>query len=124
MRGPTVVAPRRPLISTTVSVPRKSPVVPGTTVPIRGKTSRRLAGQAIDLRTWFSSQPFRPLRGAGSKIARVRVAPDGSFACNHWRPARVGTSSVVAVHDSHDPHFVDTTTSGCFPVVRVLPAAR
>lgn len=102
--GPEIVAPRAPGITLTAAR------TAGNRVALSGRTTPLLAGQRIDLRAG-TPKP-------SATIGRVRVRDDGSFSYSAWRPTP-GRWSVDAVYDSHDPRFVDSSVTGCFPRVQI-----
>jgi hypothetical protein len=94
-------------------------VQPGDRVTIAGRTSAELAGGAIDLRATYGGARYVGKPDFNAPVARVRVAADGTFRYQQWRPTMPGRWAVSAFYDSHDPRFLDSAMEGCFPSVQV-----
>lgn len=119
---PAIAVPRYVPIDLSLRTPASRSVPAGRLVPIRGQTSPLLAGRLIELRSAVSTAPGYTRAPKFTPLARVRVAPDGSFAYLKWRPRTAGRWSIGAFYDSHDPGMLDSVSRGCFPFVSVGPS--
>jgi hypothetical protein len=121
--GPQLLAARDAGISLTAAGKGFATIKPGQRIWIRGKASRLIAGQRIDLRAAYDPAAPYALSKMKTRIASVRVRDDGTFGTS-WRPPKAGRWTVAAFYDSHDPRFLDSEVAGCYPIVQVGAAGR